>query len=134
MRSMTDEGEAMREDTPERSVRNARVLRRRMTNAEDILWRSLRNRQFLGVKFRRQVPVGPYVADFACVTQKLIVECDGAPHENPEQRAHDARRDAWFAEQGWRVLRISNERIIGGGNLVLDDICRALQLPSSGPR
>ncbi|MEA2759561.1 MAG: hypothetical protein QOH65_2174 [Methylobacteriaceae bacterium] len=55
------------------------------------------------------------------------------PTTTPDQRAHDVRRDAWLAKHGWRVLRISNDRMIGGGNLVLDDIRRALRLPSSGP-
>jgi very-short-patch-repair endonuclease len=103
----------MREHTPDRTFRNARELRRRMTNAEEILWRVLRDRQFLGLKFRRQVPIGAYVADFACVQEKLIVECDGRAHDDPDQRAYDVRRDAWLAEHGWRVLRISNDRMIG---------------------
>ena len=124
----------MRERTPDGSFQNARDLRRRMTNAEEILWRELRGRKFLGLKFRRQMPVGPYVADFACIERKLIVECDGRPHENDEQRAHDARRDAWFRENGRRVLRIPNDRVIGGGNLALDDIRDALRLPSSDLR
>ena len=124
----------MREHTPEKTVRNARDLRRRMTNAEEILWRVLRSRRFLDLKFRRQVPIGSYVADFACIQQKLIVECDGGPHEDPDRRSHGARRDEWLVGQGWRVLRISNDRVIGGGNLVLDDIRSALRLPSSVPR
>ncbi len=83
----------MREHTPDKSLSNARRLRRAMTSAEEILWRELRGRRFSGVKFRRQVPIGPYVADFACVSHKLIVECDGRSHDNAEQRAHDLMRD-----------------------------------------
>ena len=112
----------------------ARRLRKEMTAAETMLWRSLRNRG-VAAKFRRQVPVGPYVADFACVAARLIVELDGRPHEDPERRAHDRCRDAWLAERGWRVLRIPNDIVIGGGDIVIDRIRAALpQVPSSDPR
>ena len=76
-----------------RQLTTARRLRRDMTVVETMLWRSLRNRGF-GWKFRRQVPIGPYVADFACLAAKLIVELDGPPHETEEQRLHEpsARR------------------------------------------
>lgn len=124
----------MREHTPDKSFQNARDMRRRMTNAEEILWRELRGRKFLKLKFRRQMPVGPYIADFACIERKLIVECDGRPHESDGQRAHDATRDAWLRENGWYVLRVPNDRIVGGGNLVLDDIKHARRLPSSDLR
>ena len=117
-----------------KTLRNARTLRSQMTNAEEILWRVLRNRRFLGTKFRRQVPIGAYVAELACVQEKLIVGCDGPTHGDPDRRAHDARRDAWLTEHGWRVLRISNDRVIGGGDLVLNDIQGALRLPSSALR
>jgi very-short-patch-repair endonuclease len=118
----------VREHTPDKIFLRARTLRKRMTNAEDILWRELRGRNFGDLKFRRQVPIGPYIADFACIQHKLIVECDGRPHDDPAQASRDARRDAWLRQQGWRILRL---RIIGGGTLVLDDIRSALGLPSS---
>ena len=113
---------------------NARRLRKEMT-AETMLWRSLRNRG-IAAKFRRQVPLGPYVADFACVAARLVVELDGPPHDAPERRALDRRRDAWLTEQGWRVLRIPNDIVIGGGDIVIDRIKAALapHLPSSDPR
>jgi very-short-patch-repair endonuclease len=104
---------------------NARRLRREMTNAEVILWRGLRGRG-IGAKFRRQVPIGPFVADFVCVDARLVVELDGPPHDRPEQQLHDRNRDAWLRAQGWRVLRFSNDLVIGGGNLVLDEIRRAI--------
>ena len=114
---------------------NARRLRKEMTSAEAMLWRSLRDRG-IGTKFRRQVPIGPYVADFACVAARLIVELDGQPHDEPERRAHDEIRDAWLARQGWRVLRIPNEIVIGGGDIVIGRIKAALapHVPSSDPR
>jgi very-short-patch-repair endonuclease len=104
---------------------NARRLRREMTNAEAMLWRGLRNRG-IGAKFRRQVPIGPFIADFACIDARIIVELDGPPHDRPEQHHHDVSRDAGLRARGWRVLRFSNDLVIGGGNIVLDEIRRAL--------
>ena len=99
-----------------------------------MLWRILRTRG-IAAKFRRQVPVGPYVADFACVAARLIVELDGRPHDDPERRAHDRCRDAWLTERGWRILRIPNDIVIGGGDIVIERIKAALpQVPSSDPR
>ncbi len=90
-----------------------------MTNAETILWRALRGSRFNGHKFRRQVPVGRYVADFLCVESRLIVELDGAPHERPEQQIHDDQRTAWLRAQGYQVLRIPNDIVIGGCDIAL---------------
>jgi len=111
----------------------ARRLRREMTAAETMLWRSLRNRG-ITAKFRRQVPIGPYVADFACVAEHLIVELDGKPHDNPERQDRDRHRDTWLSEHGWRVLRIPNDIVIGGGDIVVERIKAMLPLPSSDPR
>ena len=121
----------MRDDIPGNRLQQARTLRRNMTVAEDMLWRCLRGRGFRGMKFRRQTPIGPFIADFACLDEKLIVELDGRPHETPERQAYDQRRDAWFMGQGWRVLRLDNERVIGGAALV--DLERWLGSPSSDP-
>jgi very-short-patch-repair endonuclease len=114
---------------------NARRLRKEMTAAETMLWRSLRDRG-IGAKFRRQVPIGPYVADFACVAARLVVELDGRPPDEPEQQAHDELRDAWLFQQGWRVLRVPNDIVIGGGDIVIGRIRAALAplVPSSDPR
>ena len=113
---------------------NARRLRKAMTAAETMLWRTLRNRG-IAATFRRQVPIGPYVADFACVPARLIVELDGLSHDDPERRLHDQYRDAWLAQHGWRVLRIPNDIVIGGGDIVVDRIKAALpRFPSSDPR
>jgi very-short-patch-repair endonuclease len=109
----------------ERQLADARRLRRDMTVAEAVLWRGLRDRGE-GAKFRRQVPLGPYVADFVCIAARLIVELDGPPHDAADQRLHDSRRDAWLRSQGWRVLRFSNDLVIGGGDLVLDEIRKAV--------
>lgn len=82
--------------------RNAPVLRGRMTDAEQRLWSRLRGEQ-LGVKFRRQHPLGAYIADFACLAPRLIVEIDGSQHAT--QAGYDAQRDAFFIAQGFGVLR-----------------------------
>ncbi|MGH6843857.1 MAG: endonuclease domain-containing protein [Methylocella sp.] len=107
-----------------------------MTLAETLLWRGLRDRG-IGAKFRRQVPIGCYVADFVCIASRIIVELDGPPHDKPEQRLHDMRRDEWLRARGWQVLRFSNGLVTGGGNIILEEIQRALKAaepPSSGPR
>ena len=86
---------------------NARALRRDMTDSERRLWSRLRMEQ-LGVKFRRQHPVGNYIADFACLRPKLIVELDGSHHA--DQISYDQKRDLFFQDQGFIVLRFaSNE-------------------------
>ncbi len=97
-----------------------------MTVAETILWRSLRGSRLNGLKFRRQVPIGRYVVDFLCVEHRLIVELDGAPHEDEEQEHHDVFRDAWLREHGYRMLRLRNDLVIGGGDIALDLICVAI--------
>ncbi|MDQ0472870.1 endonuclease domain-containing protein [Labrys wisconsinensis] len=73
------------------------------------------------------MPIGPFVADFACPTRRLIIEVDGRTHA--ERPADDARRDAWFRREGWRVLRFSDDRVIGGLPLVVDAIAAALRAP-----
>ena len=110
-------------------------MRRELTNAEEMLWRSLRDRG-IGAKIRRQCPIGPYIIDFACVAAKLVIEVDGPSHDELAQQTHDARRDAWLRQQGWRVLRIPNALVIGGGDLPIDRIREAIASarPSSDPR
>jgi len=80
-----------------------------MTDAEQKLWRVLRSRAS-GAKFRRQVPLGPFVVDFVCFEARLIVELDGGQHaDNPR----DTRRDRYFSDQGYRVLRFWNNDVLG---------------------
>ena len=85
----------------------ARGLRGRMTPAEGVLWGGLRGGR-LGVRFRRQHPVPPYTLDFACVPLRLAVEVDGQTHAEG-----DGRRDAVLVGLGWRVVRVSNEEVLG---------------------
>ena len=97
-----------------------------MTNAEAMLWRALRGSRVDGLKFRRQAPVGPYIADFLCFQQRLIVELDGPPHDGEERKARDSARDEWLREQGFRVIRFPNDLVLGGGDIVVDGIRAAL--------
>ena len=83
----------------------ARALRKNMTDGERRLWQALRARQVDGMRFRRQHPIGPYIADFVCLERRLIVEVDGGHHTEDDQIAHDARRDRWLNAEGYRVLR-----------------------------
>lgn len=103
----------------------ATELRRNATEAERFLWRHVRNRQLFGCEFRRQVPVGPYVADFACLEQSLIVELDGGQHG--ERAVYDAARDAWLKAQGFRVLRFWNDQVFTETGAVLEVIASTLR-------
>ena len=84
----------------------ARHMRQTLTPPEARLWAALR-RQQLGVKFRRQHPIGPYIIDFFCASLKLAIEVDGTSHGSEEAAAHDARRTRWLASQGIEVIRIA---------------------------
>jgi very-short-patch-repair endonuclease len=99
-------GARMEHQSTLKAQRNARQLRRAMTDSEHKLWWGLRGEQ-LGVKFRRQHPLGSYVADFACLDPKLIVELDGSQHAG--QAAYDADRDAFFRAHGFAVLRFPTD-------------------------
>ncbi|RAU19959.1 DNA methyltransferase [Paramagnetospirillum kuznetsovii] len=98
------------------SIAQARSLRRKATEAEKALWRLLRDRRLAGVKVRRQQPLGHYIVDFAIMSHRIIVEADGGQHaESPS----DADRDAWLIEDGFRVLRLWNNDILGNPEGVL---------------
>ena len=110
----------------------ARNLRTNQTDAERLLWRHLRNRQLSGHKFRRQQIIGPYVVDFVCLENKLIVELDGGQHM--ENAASDSQRSAFLHSQGFRVVRFWNNELLANTEGVLYSIeCELLRLPSPGP-
>ncbi len=88
------------------TVKRARQLRRNQTRAEDIFWREVRNRNFLSLKFRRQVPIDKYIADFVCEQEKLIIELDGDQHAQNE--AYDEERTRVLEKHGYRVVRFWN--------------------------
>ncbi|MDZ7281448.1 DUF559 domain-containing protein [Sphingomonas sanguinis] len=107
-------------------------MRLNPTDAERRLWRALSRRQIAGVRFNRQVPVGPYIADFAARSEKLIVEVDGGQHD--AQAAYDDARIRYLEARGWRVIRFWNNDVLGNLGGVLATIERALaEGPSPNP-
>ena len=106
--------------------RNARALRRDMTEAERIIWYNVRAHRFQGVSFRRQAPIGPYIVDFVCHAAKLIIEVDGGQHFEAKNIVRDMRRDTYLAAQGYRVLRFNNLDVMTNKSGVLDTIAAAL--------
>jgi very-short-patch-repair endonuclease len=108
---------------------NVKRLRTNMTDAEQKLWRALRSRG-VGPKFRRQVPLGPYVVDFVCFDSKLIVEVDGGQHADS---VGDAKRDRYFSVQGYRVVRFWNNDVLKNTEGVLTRIVELVEAyPSPG--
>ena len=114
----------------------ARKLRREMTLPEVLLWQRLRGNA-ASVRFRRQHPIGPYIADFFCTAHKLVIEIDGKDHDGAEKAEHDARRDAFLKENGYQVLRIAAADVLKDVDAVAQAIvARAaspLHHPSDGP-
>ena len=108
----------------QRSIAFAKRLRRTMTNAEVILWSKLRRDQMHGLRFRRQHPIGPYVADFACTTAMLVIEVDGETHHTLEQLFHDARRREYLVTRGWHEFRVAKRDVYDNLDDVLDAIWR----------
>ena len=94
--------------TPQRTVSFARSLRTSSNAAERKLWKRLQNRKVMNRKFRRQVPIGPYIADFLCADAKLILEIDGDSHYEDGAQERDRKRDAFLQERGCIVIRLSN--------------------------
>ena len=99
---------------------HSRRLRARMTFAETAMWNRLRDRQFEGIKFRRQTRIGPWIADFCCYDLKLVIELDGGIHRLREEA--DRRRDADLAQRGFTVLRFGNEAVLSNPNIAFDAI------------
>jgi very-short-patch-repair endonuclease len=92
------------------------------------LWALLRSRRFIGFRFRRQVPIGPYIADFVCYGRGLVIELDGSQHA--DDQAYDNRRDAELNRRGFRVLRIWNGQFAQDERTVMEGILAALQEPT----
>ena len=129
-RSLT-KGAFMR-DASRRTVGKARALRKAMTKAETILWTVLR-KEAAGLRFRRQHPIGPFVADFACVSACMIVEVDGPSHFADEGAARDAARTAYLEAEGWRIVRVTNADIYENLAGVVDFIRAAGNAAMSSP-
>jgi very-short-patch-repair endonuclease len=107
----------------------ARQLRHNSTDAERALWRALRSRQLGGHKFRWQQPLGAFIADFACLEARLVVEVDGGHHNDEQQRAHDQNRSDWLQTHGFRVLRFWDHEVLAQLEAVKEMISKALNGP-----
>ena len=118
-------GEGVTGYTPD-TLDKAQSLRRQLTDAERKLWSVLRNRQLAGAKFRRQQPIGPFIADFVCQEHRLIVEADGGQHAD---YGGDDPRSAFLEGKGYRLLRFWNNDILGN----LDGVAEVIAMAVSSP-
>jgi adenine-specific DNA-methyltransferase len=114
------------------ALERQRELRRFSTEAKKKLWSALRGRRLKGAKFRRQVWLGAYIADFYCAEVKLVVETDGSQHV--EQVEYDQRRERWLEREGFRVIRFWNNDVLARTDAVLTTITHALTLPPTSGR
>ena len=107
----------------------ARALRRDPSDAEQKLWEKVRGRRSYNLKFRRQYPIGPYVADFCCIEAQLVIELDGGQHA--EAVARDRERTHFIEGAGFRVIRFWNEEVLREMEYVLERIGQAIGRVSS---
>ncbi len=112
------------------ALARAKRMRSEPTDAELVLWQLLRAKRFVGYKFKRQVPIDRYIVDFICFANRLIIEADGSQHAESN---YDADRDAYLAEEGFRVLRFWNNDILTNTEGVSEAIWAALQDEASTP-
>ena len=111
---------------PSKLRSNARALRKNSTDVERILWSELRDHRLNGTGFRRQVPIGSYIADFLCHAAKLVIELDGGQHFSAHGEQADAARSAAIETKGFQVLRFSNHDVIANRIGVLETIAAAV--------
>ena len=104
----------------------ARENRKNKTDAENLLWQNLRNRNISNSKFRRQHAIGGFIVDFVCIEKKLIIEVDGDYHEDDEQKKYDNTRTKYLQEEGFKEVRFKNEEVIKNISNVLDKIRKEL--------
>ena len=102
-----------------RTRKNARTMRRVMTDAELKLWNELRAHRLMGLSFRRQMPIGGFIVDFACPAKRMIVEVDGSQHGDAEIAERDHARTAQLAALGWTILRFWNDDVLRD----IDGVC-----------
>ena len=105
------------------------MLRKNPTDAERRLWFLLRYKKLGGHRFRRQQPIGPYIADFFCTSANLIIELDGDQHGTDANVRKDRNRTAWLEAHGYRVLRFANHEVFKSPSLVTETIWRVLSTP-----
>jgi len=114
-------------DAGESVFNKAHSLRKSMTDAEKMLWNELKNRKFMGLKFRRQHPIHRYIGDFYCHEKRLIIEVDGEIHDQEETNEHDLNRTAELDRLGISVIRFRNEQVFNQLNQVLHEIAKHLE-------
>ena len=102
--------------------KNSKELRQNQTDTESILWHYLRNRSLNNIKFRRQVPIGKYIADFVCMEKRLVVELDGSQHLENNNLEYDEKRTQYLNSLGYKVIRIYNNDISKNINSILEYI------------
>ncbi len=117
-----------------KNTARARQLRRDATDAERLLWSTLREFKQLGFHFRRQAPIGPYIADFACHRSKLIVELDGSQHNEKREKERDAVRTAFLESRGYFVVRVWNNEVFRNGSGICDYILALAKERSPRPK
>ncbi|AZO09019.1 endonuclease domain-containing protein [Mesorhizobium sp. M3A.F.Ca.ET.080.04.2.1] len=105
---------------PSRQRKNAKSMRHAMTDAELKLWNELRAHRLMGMSFRRQLPIGPYIVDFACAAHRIIVEVDGSQHADADHLRSDEARSAYLSASGWTILRFWNDDVIRD----IDNVCQ----------
>lgn len=108
-------------------------MRRAMTDAELKLWNELRAHRLMGMSFRRQVPIGPYIVDFACSSHRLLIEVDGSQHGDAEHARRDEERSAYLGASGWTILRFWNDDVIRDIDNVCQHIAVAAGLADAAP-
>jgi len=109
------------------SFHRARNLRRRQTDAEARLWQQLRARRLEPYKFRRQFPIGSFIADFSCKERRLVIELDGGQHAEPEEIAKDRRRTLALEAWGYRVIRFWDNEVLQNMEGVVEAILETLR-------
>ena len=124
-------------DAPDLTIERAKMLRRRLTPPEVKLWQAVRRRK-LGVHFRRQHPIGPWILDFYCHACRLAVEIDGACHDDPDRLARDRRRALWLEKRGISTFRIPARSVLVNFDGVLEGLKARLaqgplHRPAGGP-
>ncbi len=111
-----------------------RRLRSNMTGPEARLWSRLRARQLQGLKFRRQHGIGPYIVDFYCPEQSLVIEVDGDSHADADQVVKDKQREQYLQSLGLRVIRYINDDIVKNLGGILEDLAERISSRSTSPR
>ncbi len=110
----------LKQENAMKLTNKARLLRKNQTDVEQLLWKHLRNRNLSNRKFRRQFPMDPYIADFACLELKLIIELDGGQHAN--RISYDDQRSLFLEQRGFKIIRFWNNDVIENTVSVLETI------------